>query len=90
MGYLGEEESEKSTHFEDLEWRFDMQLGNKLRYETLAPKFILNLKLLKEGEGQNLLLESNYANMKRIGEELQSAISSLNLPYSRKLLKFVK
>jgi hypothetical protein len=62
-------------------------LANHFRQNIMTPKFTMNLSLKDE---KNIILQSDYTNMKRIADELKLAISALKLPYSKKVLKFMK
>ncbi len=56
----------------------------------------LDLKGSKIGPESNedglrsLVVESDYSNLKRMHDELKSALGALSDPYSRKIYKFVK
>ena len=83
-------EEDKEIHFKELHWRIDVEIAGKTKSSSVVPKFLLNLMLEKEGKPMGLLLESNYSNLKRVKEELQNAIASLNSPYGRKIARYAK
>ena len=89
-GIIEDTEESHEIHYKDLHWRLDMEIFGKSRGSALAPKFLLNLVLDDGGKEKAMVLESNYANLKKLKEELQSAASAINLSYGRKVLKYAK
>lgn len=49
----------------------------------------LNEKSNEDGL-RSFVLETDYANLKRMQDELKQALNALSDPYSRKIYKFVK
>ncbi len=87
---LEEEAGTGELHFKELHWRLDIEIAGKTKTATTVPKFLLNLIMEKDGKESAMVLESSYANMRRLKEELQNAVNSLSLSYGRKVLKYAK
>lgn len=66
--------------------------------ETFIPKMMIQLDVKEsklsektsEAGLRSFVFETDYANLKRIQDELKQAVNSLSDPYSRKIYKFVK
>uniref|UniRef100_A0A7S3IM53 COMM domain-containing protein n=1 Tax=Strombidium inclinatum TaxID=197538 RepID=A0A7S3IM53_9SPIT len=98
-------ENEKETvKFSDLDWRLSLVTACRSRQKIMVPKFTMKLDLQqgsvaaedlknnstsKEGM-ESVIMDCDYNNMKRLQEELQDALKSLNGRYSKKVFKFIK
>ncbi len=87
---LGIETEEAELHFREMHWRVDVEVASKAKANPVALKYLLNLQLEQHKQPLGLVLECNYANMKRLKEELQSAVSSVGLSYGRKIQRYAK
>ncbi len=72
----------------DFEWKFiglsDMESFEK---SEMTPKILLKLKL---NNGVDRLIETDFANLKKLQEEIDENLSSFNSSYSRRIDKFSK
>ena len=87
---LGIEEDEDELHFKDLHWRVELEVASKAKASPVALKYLLSLQLEQHKKPLGLALECNYANMKRLKEELQNAVASVNMSYGRKIQRYAK
>mmetsp|Transcript_10323 Transcript_10323/g.9114 ORF Transcript_10323/g.9114 Transcript_10323/m.9114 type:complete len:113 (+) Transcript_10323:216-554(+) len=79
-------EDENYNKFKDIEWRFGISVSTRMKKKIMAPKY--TIKMTMEGtEGEKkYLIDSDYANMVRLRDELQEALKSLDSPFCRKVL----
>ena len=88
--FISKNTTKDEIRFKELRWRIDMEIADKIKGSTLVPKFLLNL-ILKENEREkSMLIESNYANLEKMKNELKNAVSAINLSYGRKVIKYAK
>ena len=85
--------------YKDLDWRLNLVLGCRARQKVMVPKFTMKLDLAtntnEEGDRQqektdSYVLDVDYTNLKRIQQELEEALKSIDAPYSKKVVKFLK
>ena len=96
---LAAENVKDVKRFKDLNWRLNVVTSCRARQKVMVPKYTLKLDLEtstldKEGqEGQkteSFVLDVDYTNLKRIQLELEEALKSIDAPYSKKVVKFLK
>jgi hypothetical protein len=88
-------ENEKDVkRFKDLDWRLNLVTSCRARQKIMVPKFTMKLDLKTGGSGEetteSYVLDADYTNLKRIQHELEEALKSLDAPYSKKVVKFLK
>jgi hypothetical protein len=86
--------------FKDLNWRLSVVTSCRARQKVMVPKYTLKLDLEtstidKGGEDgqettESFVLDVDYTNLKRIQLELEEALKSIDAPYSKKVVKFLK
>ena len=87
---LLEENEDGIKRFKDLDWKLTLVTACRARQKILVPKYTLKVDL-KEGETtDSFVLDSDYANLKRIQGELEDALRSIDATYSKKVFKFLK
>lgn len=84
------EEEDTELHFQDLHWRVDIEIASKTKSTQVIPKFLIDLKLNQGKKPIGIAMECNYANMKKLKDELQLAVNSISQPYGRKIQKYAK
>jgi len=71
----------------------------RARQKVMVPKYTLKLDLetstIEKGdedgqETESFVLDVDYTNLKRIQLELEEALKSIDAPYSKKVVKFLK
>ena len=69
----------------------------RARQKVMVPKYTMKLDLVQNsgeaeegGETESYVLDVDYTNLKRIQVELEEALKSLDAPYSKKVVKFLK
>ena len=89
---LLEKDNNKSTvNFQDLDWRLSMIVASRARHNVMVPKYTLKMEFLRGDENhETVLCDSDYNNMKRLQQELETALKSIDGKYSKKVLKFIK
>ena len=95
------EENERGTlHFKDVDWRLNMVTATRQKQRMFLPKYTMHIHLEKHAQSgasfgektteQDLVLDLDYTNLKRLQEELQEAIKSVDGQYAKKVQKFIK
>ena len=94
---LAAENDKDVMRFKDLNWRLNLVTSCRARQKIMVPKYTLKLDLerstLESEEGQKteaFVLDVDYTNLKRIQLELEEALKSIDAPYSKKVVKFLK
>ena len=74
------EENERGTlHFKDVDWRLSMLTATRQKHRMFLPKYTMHIHLEKYAESasfgektqeQDLVIDLDYTNMKRLQEEL--------------------
>ena len=90
---LASENDKDVRRFKDLDWRLNLVTSCRARQKIMVPKFTMKLDLAKgqdEESTESYVLDCDYTNLKRIQQELEEALKSLDAPYSKKVAKFLK
>ena len=92
-----EEENKKDVRsFRDLDWRLNLVTSCRARQKIMIPKYTVRLELQNEGNAaasdkiENLVMDVDYTNLKRIQQEIEDALKSVDSTYSKKVFKFLK
>jgi len=79
---------EKVSKLVDIEWKFVVTSSlDNFEINELQPRIILKLIF---SNGSNKVLETDFANFKKLQEELEEGVSSMNSTYSRRIESFSK
>ena len=87
-----------------MEWRLSMITACRARQKIMVPKYTIKLDFEREPAAVNdlknntfskddiesVVIDSDYVNLKRLQNELEDALKSLNGRYSKKVFKFLK
>jgi hypothetical protein len=85
MSFMKTQKREEAIRLVDFEWKF---VGiSSLEKSELLPKIFLKLIF---NNGKEQIIESDYANFKKLQEEFEESVNSFNNSYSRRLEKFSK
>mmetsp|Transcript_80544 Transcript_80544/g.93969 ORF Transcript_80544/g.93969 Transcript_80544/m.93969 type:complete len:198 (-) Transcript_80544:78-671(-) len=77
--------------FRNLNWRFDVQISSKLFNEEVKPKVLYDFELKNsKNETENVVLQSDFATLKHLYEQLNSAIKLNNNTEYQKFSKTFK
>ena len=89
--------------FSKLEWRLDMEVGSRFLDGEPRPSFVLSLEtndgaqrgLSARGDGAkaakaSCLLEANYANLRRIDDELDAALRHAESAHCKRVERYLK
>ena len=91
IGYYNEIENirnEKLPRLIDIEWKFiGLTSIDKIGANDLEPKILLNLLF---NNGARKIIETDYANFKKLQEELEISLNSLNSAYAKRVNTFSK
>ena len=96
---LMSENDKDVRRFKDLDWRLNLVVGCRARQKIMVPKFTMKLDLATntnedgdrtEEKTESYVLDVDYTNLKRIQQELEEALKSIDAPYSKKVVKFLK
>ena len=97
---LASENDRDVKRFKDFDWRLNLVTSCRARQKTMVPKYTCKLDLKantvedeEDGAGvasESYVLDVDYTNLKRIQQELEEALKSLDAPYSKKVVKFLK
>ena len=81
-------QNEKLPRLIDIEWKFiGLASVDKIDVNDLEPKILLNLIF---NNGKKKIIETDFANFKKLQEELDLALSSFNSAYSKRINTFSK
>ena len=94
---LAAENDKDVKRFKDLNWRLSVVTSCRARQKVMVPKYTLKIDLetskIEEAAAQtteSFVLDVDYTNLKRIQLELEEALKSIDAPYSKKVVKFLK
>jgi hypothetical protein len=97
---LASENDKDVKRFKDMNWRLNLVTACRARQKIMVPKYTVKLDLetsTLEGESEesgskteSYVLDVDYTNLKRIQQELEEALKSIDAPYSKKVVKFLK
>ena len=101
---LKKENDRDTVKFSDLDWRLSMVTATRSKQKIMVPKYTVKMDVhtanaaanmergaaSEEQQLESIIFDSDYNNMKRLQDELQTALKSLNGRYSKKVFKFLK
>ena len=68
-----------------------MVVASRARHNIMVPKYTCKMELVRGDEDhETVIFDSDYNNMKRLQQELETALKSIEGKYSKKVLKFIK
>ena len=93
-----------NIHFSDLDWRLSMVTSTRSRHNMMVPKYTIKMDLQKaqsakddlknnqssSNDIESIIFDSDYNNLKRLQNEMEDALKSLNTRYPKKVIKFIK
>jgi hypothetical protein len=79
----------EKTNYAGFDWRFELQVASRAAVELSEPRIILNFSAVEGGVKKSNVLESDYANLKHLYEELNNALQSLDNLKSKKAERFL-
>ena len=103
-GSLGEmreilikENQRGSIIFKDFNWRLNMVTACRQRQKMMFPKYTVKLDLeekpkqvMDQPQVSSLVLDLDYTSMKRLQDDLQEAVKSLDGVYAKRVQKFIR
>jgi hypothetical protein len=85
-----------SMRYKDLTWRLDVELARRTVAVMQEPKFQLRLDLAggggagqSEGGTHSLHIQADYANMKKLQQELQNALDEQSNTHCQRLARYI-
>ncbi|KAL4485027.1 hypothetical protein ABPG72_014547 [Tetrahymena utriculariae] len=84
---LGLLERDNEPEYANLRWRFDLQVSSRTNESETKPKILMQLDLLNNGKLEGHILETDYANLKHLTDELTSALKLHNSLAQKKIQK---
>jgi len=86
--------------YADLDWRLDIEVSSRALRQEVKPQFLLELKTHPGGsaeaqggagvEAQSKYLQSDYATLQRIADELTKAVAEAKSGHARRIMRYVK
>lgn len=87
-------------HYAGLSWRLDVQLASRCLRKQVEPKFLIRLETRGGGAGgagagearqppQERLLEADYASLRHVVDQLESAARQAHVSHSKRVLRYV-
>lgn len=70
----------------NFDWRFEVKLAGRTAEEAQNPRLVLNFQT----ESGNHFIESDYANLQNLYDQLSCALKSFNSTLSKKADRFIK
>jgi hypothetical protein len=77
-----------SQRYKDMTWRLDVELARRNVAQMQEPKYQIRLDL-SGGEVDSLHLQADYANMKKMQQELQMAIDEQSNTHCQRLARYI-
>ncbi|KAL4473539.1 hypothetical protein ABPG74_022403 [Tetrahymena malaccensis] len=84
---LGLLERDNEPEYANLRWRFDLQVSSRTNESETKPKILMQLDLLNNGKVEGHILETDYANLKHLTDELTQALKLHNSLAQKKIQK---
>ncbi|CAD8121837.1 unnamed protein product [Paramecium sonneborni] len=89
---LGFIESDGTPYFKNLEWRYDIQIASRGYEEEFKPRIFMKFDLEYDnarecGKIEQVLLETDYANLKNLQQEINYLVSQLESARQQKIKK---
>ena len=78
--------------YSDLHWRLDVELASRMAHNKVQPSFLLRLDT-KEGVSsrvQERFLQADYANLKHLVEQLESALAEDSSVHSQRVKRYIR
>eukprot|EP01039_Chlorochromonas_danica_P000027 gene26-30_t len=76
--------------YRGLSWRLDVELGKRSLLSTMEPTFQLRLDLdSNDSKNQTVFLQTDYANLKMLQQELQRAVDELSGVHSQRIARYI-
>ena len=86
-----------TVSFKDFGWRLNMVTACRQRQKMMLPKYTVKLDLeekplqaMEQPKSQAIVMDLDYTSMKRLQDELQDAIKSLDGVYAKRVQKFIR
>ncbi|CAG9323009.1 unnamed protein product [Blepharisma stoltei] len=73
------------TNLKEFDWRFEVQLAGRATEDTINPRILLSVETDKEKR----IIESDYANLRNLYQQLNSALNSFDSIRAKKAEKFL-
>ncbi|XP_018571313.1 COMM domain-containing protein 2 [Anoplophora glabripennis] len=82
-------------HYEDLKWRFEVQVSSRSLLQQVTPLIAMELVLRKKNEGtgidrEKILVQTDPNNLLHIANELENALTESRSRHSRKIQRALK
>lgn len=81
----------KIQQYHNLDWRLNLQLATRCARHNIKPSFLLELET-EDADGNPCvqMMESDYANMKHISDELDRALAETRAKHANRIFRYVK
>ena len=76
-------------HYEDLNWRLDIQIASRTLRSQVNPIFLIELETL-DPDSKKQLLQTDYVNLKRLSTEIEAALREAKGGHCRRIMRNVK
>ena len=77
-------------HFNDLEWRFDVQIASRALKSQIKPVILMKFDIEDGGKTTSKLLETDPVNLVHMVEVLEKALAEMKTPYARRITRNIK
>ncbi|KAM3137096.1 hypothetical protein pb186bvf_010824 [Paramecium bursaria] len=80
-------ESDGMPYFKNLEWRYDIQIASRAYEQEIKPRIFLKFDLENDQKQDHIIIESDYANLKNMREEISYLVAQLESSKQQKIKK---
>merc|ERR1712130_306647 len=81
----------KVSQYQNFDWRLDVQTATRCARHHIKPSFLLELKTKDANGNPHVeMLESDFANMKHMSQELEMALKETRAKHATRIFRYVK
>ncbi|XP_033759370.1 COMM domain-containing protein 2-like isoform X1 [Pecten maximus] len=84
------EMSMELPHYQNLEWRFDVQLASRSLRRQTTPLVTFKLHIEDDGERETKVLQTDPVNLVHLTKVLDEALQEMKSPYCRRIVRNIK
>ncbi|XP_014777667.1 COMM domain-containing protein 2 [Octopus bimaculoides] len=81
------EMSMELPHYDNLEWRFDVQVASRSMRHQVMPNVLLKLHLEEDDEVTTHHLQTDPGNLVQLTKELEKALDEMKSPFCRRIVR---
>lgn len=77
-------------HYQDLEWRCDVELASRSLQRQAQPSVLLRLHTKQGDDSDSILLQTDPANLLHITKSLEEALAEIKTQHCRRIMRNIK